>query len=92
MDAIERMRVLDSKASSRGAKEKEREDQALEEWDGEEKADWEVAGGVPGYPPTGGLGRGYSTLRRIGQVRGGEWGLGSGGKKKPSSLRNQEIY
>jgi hypothetical protein len=92
MGAIERMRILDSKPSSRAGKEKDREDQALEEWDGEEKADWEVGGGVAGFPPAGGLGRGYSTLKRIGQVRGSEWGLGSGGKKKASSLRNQEIY
>ena len=60
MGAIERMRVLDSKASSRAGKEK----QPLEEWDGEEKADWELAE----FSPIVGLGRGYSTLKRIGQV------------------------
>jgi hypothetical protein len=38
------------------------------------------------------LGRGYSTLsKRLGQVRTGDWGM-SGGKKKASSLRNQEIF
>ena len=90
MGAIEQMRILEMKSnqSSRAGKEKQRED--LEEWDGEAHADWEVSG----FPPVivGGLGRASSTLRRFGQVRGGEWGLGSGGKKKASSLRNEKFY
>lgn len=90
MGSIERMRILEIKSTpgSRAGKEKQRED--LEEWDGEAHADWEVSG----FPPVtvGGLGRASSTLRRFGQVRGGEWGLGSGGKKKASSLRNEKFY
>ena len=40
----------------------------------------------------GGIGMGLS--RRIGQVRTGDWGLAgmTSGKKRPSSLRNQELY
>lgn len=83
MGAIERKRILDSKSSSRAGKEK----QALEEGDGDEKTDWELAG----FPPAVGLGKGYSTLKRIGQVKGTEWGSGSGGKKNASSLRNQDV-
>jgi len=81
MGALERMRILDAKISS-----KSEEKQALEEWVGEEKPDWEING--MGISAGGGLGRGYSTLRRIGQVRTGEWG----GKKRPSSLRKEEIF
>ena len=85
MGAIERMRLQDSQSQSR---RKDKAGQALEEWDVEEKADWEVASmGLP----QGGLGRGYSTLKRIGQVKGAEWVLGSAGKKKASSLRNVAI-
>jgi hypothetical protein len=91
MGAIERMRILESKSSpsSRAGKEKEKQAMGFEEWHGEEKTEWEIAG----FPPVsvGGLGRASSTLRRIGQVRGGEWGLGSGGKKKASSLRNERL-
>jgi hypothetical protein len=91
MGAIERMRILESKSSpsSRAGKEKEKQAMDFEEWHGEEKTEWEIAG----FPPVsvGGLGRASSTLRRIGQVRGGEWGLGSGGKKKASSLRNERL-
>lgn len=73
MSAIEKMRLMDRKKAV-----KER----LEDWDGGEKEDWENLNF-----PSGGLGRGYSTLsKRIGQVRTGDWGM-SGGKKKPSSLR-----
>ena len=82
MGAIEQMRILDQKNEAKSRKAKER----LDEWDEAEKADWE---GI--NFPSGGLGRGYSTLsRRLGQVRAGDWGMSSG-KKKASSLRNQEI-
>ena len=70
---IEKMRLLDRHRS--------RNEERLEDWDGEEKDDWEDVNGPSG------LGRGYSTLsKRLGQVRSGEWGM-SGSKKKPSSLR-----
>ena len=80
LGAIERMRLLDAKNSSP-------EKEELEDWDSGEKSDWDLA-----HFPSGGLGRGYSTLsKRLGQVRTGDWGM-SGGKKKASSLRNQEIF
>lgn len=83
MGAIERMRILDQKNGAKSGKAKER----LDEWDGAEKADWENINF-----PSGGLERGYSTLnKRLGQVRTGDWGMSSG-KKKASSLRNQEIF
>ncbi|KAG0651709.1 putative RING finger and WD repeat-containing [Hyphodiscus hymeniophilus] len=74
MSAIEKMRLMDR---PRGSSE-----ERLEDWDGRENGDWEDVN-----VPSGGLGRGYSTLsKRFGQVRTGDWGM-SGGKKKPSSLR-----
>ncbi len=83
MGAIERIRLLDAKHESKGDKEK----QALDDWDGEERDHWEAL-----HIPSGGLGRGYSTLsKRLGQVRNGDWGISSG-KKKPSSLRNEETF
>ena len=76
MSEIEKMRKLDRQ---NGRNEKER----LEDWDGGEKGQWDSVNF-----PTGGLGRGYSTLsKRLGQVRTGDWGM-SGAKKKPSSLRS----
>jgi WD repeat-containing protein 59 len=83
MGAIEQMRKLDAMNGSNSGKDM----QALDEWDVEEKADWESV-----QFPSGGLGRGYSTLsKRIGQVRTGDWGMSSG-KKRPSSLRKEEIF
>jgi hypothetical protein len=75
------MRALD-KHASKGMKEK----QDLDDWDVEMSVDWEAA-----QVPCGGLGRGYSTLtKRLDQVRGGHWGM-SPEKKKPSSLRDENI-
>jgi hypothetical protein len=84
MGAIERMRMLDAKSGSKAGKEK----QALEDWDGEEKAEWENIN----FQAQGlGFGRGYSTLtKRIDRVRTGDWGISSP-KKRPSSLRKERI-
>lgn len=80
MDAIERLRNLD-KHASKGMKDH----QDLEDWDVEVNADWEA------HIPSGGLGRGYSTLsKRLTQVRSGDWGM-SAVKKRPSSLRNENL-
>jgi len=80
MNAIERMRVLESR---------DREKEGLEDWESGEKDEW---GSDMARVPSGGLGRGYSTLsKRLGQVRSGEWGMSSG-RKKPSSLRKEEIF
>lgn len=84
--AIEQMRLLDAlhnKNKSKQPTEEWVEEKA--EWSGHERADWEHIGF-----PSSGLGKGVSTLgRRLGQVRAGDWGMSSG-KKKPSSLRNEE--
>lgn len=64
-----------------------KEKEQLHEWGGEEKSDWDNLD-IPG----GGLGRGYSNLsKRLVGVRTADWGMSSG-KKKASSLRNEELY
>ena len=87
MSAIERLRALDAKHHA-SASEK------LDDWDSGGKDDWEQSErGLVRVPSgaSGGLGRGYSTLsQRLGRVRTGDWTM-SGGKKKTSSLRNQEL-
>jgi hypothetical protein len=75
--AMEKMRLLESRNVVKARKD-------IEDWDGEEKREWENL-------PSGGLAKPYSTLtRRIGQVRTGDWGM-SAARKKPSSLRNEET-
>jgi hypothetical protein len=79
MSAIERMRMLDSRHG--------KENQAPDDWDGDEKTDWEHLN-----LPASGLAKPHPTLvKRIGQVRGNDWGV-SGGKKKASSFRKEEIF
>lgn len=81
MGAIERMRMLNI---SNSISDKER----LEDWDSGDKDDWETSS----HTPSGGLGRGYSTLsKRLERVRTGDWGM-SVGKKKASSLRREDIF
>lgn len=80
LGALERLRLLDATAS-------EKEKNGLEDWDTEEKSDPPAA-----HHPSKGLGKGYSTLsRRLGRVRTGEWGT-SGGKKKASGLRKEDMF
>ena len=87
MGEIERMRLLDAKGGAKAGKEK----QALEDWDGEEKADWDARENINFQVQGRGLGRGYSTISKtIDQVRAGDWGI-SGAKKRPSSLRKERI-
>lgn len=83
MGAIERMRVLDTRNLM---VEKER----LEDWESGGKDEWEPPSAS--FQAGGGLGRGYSTLsKRLERVRTGDWGM-SGGKKKASSLRKEEVF
>ena len=85
MSALERMRMMDAQIITE--KEKER----LEDWDAGEKEEWDVESTFGGRG--GGLGRGYSTLsKKLERVRTGDWGMGSGGKKRASSLRNEETF
>jgi hypothetical protein len=78
MGAIERMRILDTAGTDR---------EHLDEWDSAEKDEWETS-----QFPGGGLGKGYSTLsQRLERVRTGDWGM-TGGKKKASSLRKEEMF
>lgn len=82
MGAIESMRALEEKNGVKATEE------SIDEWD--EKTDWEHMS----PPPVGELVKPYNSLsRRLGQVRSGvgEWGM-SGAKKKPSSLKNQEMF
>jgi WD40 repeat protein len=80
---LEQMRLLDRQSKAKELKEKER----LQDYDG--KSDWESETLLF---PTGGLGKGYSTLsKRIGQVRAGDWGY-SGGRKKARSIRQEETF
>jgi hypothetical protein len=82
MGALERMRMLDTRMMA----EKER----LEDWDTGEKEEWDVESTFGGRG--GGFGRGYSTLsKRLERVRTGDWGISSG-KKRASSLRNEETF
>jgi WD repeat-containing protein 59 len=88
MGEIERMRLLDAKGGAKAGKEK----QALEDWDGEEKADWDTRENINFQVQGRGLGRGYSTISKtIDQVRAGDWGM-PGAKKRPSSLRKERIF
>ncbi|KAJ5051882.1 uncharacterized protein L3040_001645 [Drepanopeziza brunnea f. sp. 'multigermtubi'] len=79
-DALERLREMEAKSKAAGLVEKHIPDH----WDGKDQPDGEA------YTPDGGLGKPYSTLSRLGQARGGEWGI-SGLKHKPSSLRNEHF-
>jgi hypothetical protein len=80
LSALERMRQLDAESA-------DRERNSLDDWDIAEKSDPPSA-----HTPSKKLGKGYSTLsKRLGQVRSGEWGTPLG-KKKPSSLRKEDLF
>jgi hypothetical protein len=79
LDALERMRLVDTKGSAK-------ESNSVEEWDTGGKSDFQVA-----HLPAKALGKGYTTLsRRIGRVRTGDWGTNSG-KKKASSSKKADL-